>query len=490
MIIPSLTCQDQENGFISNSGISTDMVEFPDPSPVKEMATKELTSEGTDLPNGVAANCNGEFPSEMNSMKNDSPEPQVEAYPLDEMQNFSLEVLKDMDVSEKATLVSEESENGNTQHFHLQIQPGEEKIIENGDLVDDSISNQNEAAEEKQNDTQKEVLLITDPSMISADTFLTDQKYREDYSEEKKMIEETLEKMEDSRENGGKCISSSYPIEQAEAFLSQSPQKLQQDTHIECKKVQNSNESMVELKQESSGEFSTAEAPPFATQNLTERNVVSSVELADQKPLWGLSESPKPETKPSVKQSNEQCAIGRIPADHYQPDSVGRFSTESNPDNMSIHAQMRKSPSFDLNLRVEARAEESDQTPLLFQDKTTIESIASQGGVTDVSGKPAADTEYAKNSLQYEAMAAEEKVVTLERSDSERSKTPFLGLLKEEEDADQMLIPPKKQDNQSAANKATTKVNSAKEASTKGKGKRKPRTSLFGTCMCCATVIN
>ncbi|XVF63022.1 hypothetical protein PTKIN_Ptkin09bG0055400 [Pterospermum kingtungense] len=546
MIIPTLTCQDQENGFILNSSISTDMVKVPDPSlevekergdflVKKKLESKDgdevgnhlgnITTMMTDLPNGVGAKCNEEIPSEMNSMKNDSP---------DETQNLSLEVStaeeKDIVLSQEATLVSEEPENGNTMHFDIPIQPGEEligisnghgfeegsssddpsrdsknckleeaKIIEKGHLVDVSISYQNEATGVQQKDTQNEGLLVTDPSVISADT---EEKYEGEDSEEKKMIEETLEKGEDSnpvgndplrRENGGQCISSSHPIEQAEAFLSPSPchhaltEKLQLDSHLECKKVQNSNECMAEAKLESSGEFSTTGASSFTPQTSTEKTVVSGVDLAVQKPTAVTVA----ETNPSLKQSSEQCEIGETPTDYYQRDSEGRFSTESNPDSTSIHAQMRKSPSFDLDLRLDARAEESDQTPLLYQDKTTIESIPSQADVTEPE-KPASDTEYAKNSLHYEPMAVEEKVVTLERSDSEKSKTPFLGFLKEEEEADQMLIPPKKQDNQSAAKKAT-KVSAkvvASAASTKGKEKRKPRTSLFGTCMCCATVIN
>ena len=128
------------------------------------------------------------------------------------------------------------------------------------------------------------------------------------------------------RENGGQCISHLYPIELAEAFLSPSPflhaltEKQQPDSHMECKKVQNSDESMAELKQESSDEFSTTEASSFVTQNLTEKNVVSVVELAGQKPPWDLSERPKPtaltiaETQPSLKQSSEPCVIGETPA--------------------------------------------------------------------------------------------------------------------------------------------------------------------------------
>ena len=127
------------------------------------------------------------------------------------------------------------------------------------------------------------------------------------------------------RENGGQCISRLYPIELAEAFLSPSPflhawtEKKQQESHMECKKVQNSNASTAELKQEGSGEFST-EASSFVTENLKEKNVVSEVELAAQKPLWDLSEPLKPtavtmaEAKPSLKQSSEPCVIGETPA--------------------------------------------------------------------------------------------------------------------------------------------------------------------------------
>ncbi|XP_022760200.1 midasin-like [Durio zibethinus] len=608
MIILSLTCPDQENGFVLDSSISTDTFEsvFPDQSlevgkerdefSVKEMVTKEVSSEekfelkdgdeagnnlGTittimrGLPKGFGAKCNGKLPSEMNSIKNDSPESKAEAVLSDETQKFIVEVSETEDkgivLSQKATSVKEESENGNSKHSHCQIQSGEEsieksnglgseegskadkqnasppqfvmnghqneeercllgtscdskscnkycqfeeaKILESGHLLDASINYHYEATEEQQKESQK-VQLVTDPAVISADTFLRDQKYKEEESEEKKIIEEMVEKKKDSnligidtsrRENGEQCISGSYPIEQAEAFLSPSPflhalpEKQRQYSDMECRKVQNSNESIAEVKEESFCEFSTTAS--FVTKNLTEKNVVSVVEFTGDKSLWDLSECPKSnrlamaETKSSVKQSSEHCALAKTPeaiakGDYYQQESVGRLSIESNPHNTSIHAQTRKSPSFHLDLRIDARAEESDQTPLLVQDKTTIESFSSQADVTDP-GKPVANAEYGKNSLEYEAIAVEEKVVTIEGSDSDKSKTPFLGFLKDDEEADHMLINPKKQDNQSATKKAT-KV-SAKEvtyASKKGKEKRKPRASLFGTCMCCATVIN
>ncbi|KAB2039949.1 hypothetical protein ES319_D02G046700v1 [Gossypium barbadense] len=513
MIIPSLTCQDQENGFILDDSVSTDPVETvsPDLSPeagkgrdeflVEEMAIKEvsrdeklelkdgddeagnglgtITTVMTDLPTGIGAKCNGELPSEMNSAKNDSIESQNI---LVEASETELED-KGMVLSQKGASVEEESENGNAKQSHCQVQSAQEatekpngqgseegskdddqsalspqfmmngrqkekitcllnadcdsnkdcqflqaKILENGHMVDASINHQ-----KQQKDSQQEVQLVTD----SSDTFFMDQMNKEE-SEEKKIIEE--KKDSNPIENGKQCISQSYdPIEQMQGS------------------------DMAEVKQE---------------------------------PLWDLSEYPKPipltmiDTTP--KQCSKQCANGETPqvvaianGDYNnQRESVGRFSLESNPD--TINSQMRKSPSFDLDLRIHARAEDSDQTPLLYQDKTTIESFSTQA-------EEKANTENGENPSQYESMATEEKAVTLERSDSEKSRTPFLGFLKEdEEEADEhnMLMEknPKKQGNQSATNKTTTKVSTS--VTTKGKVKRKPITAFFGTCMCCATVTN
>nr|POF08365.1 hypothetical protein CFP56_77902 [Quercus suber] len=91
-------------------------------------------------------------------------------------------------------------------------------------------------------------------------------------------------------------------------------------------------------------------------------------------------------------------------------------------------------------------------------------------------------------------MPVEEKVITLERCDSEKSKTPFLGFLKEEEEA-QFVVTPQKQENHAVSKKATRELcnlSTEEAASTapKGKEKRKHRSSFFGNCMCCATVIN
>ncbi|GMJ01916.1 hypothetical protein HRI_003860800 [Hibiscus trionum] len=467
MIIPSLTCRDPENGFVSDSSLSTDKVEsvFSDRSleigkerdePENDLGT--ITTVMANLPMRGGAKCNGELPTEMNSTKNDSPEPQVEVILLDETQNIPVEVSeskeKGMVLSRKGALIEEESDNGNAKQseegskadvqseFSPQVMMNDQaKTLENGHPVDDSINNQ----KEQQKDSQQ-VQLVTD----SADTFHMDQMYKEEETEEKKIIEEIIGKNKDSnpfendaprRENGDQCISHSYgPIEQPEA--------------------EHSNESMIEVNTDLTGEI-----------------IVPVLELDGDKPLT-LSET-------------KAVANG----DHHnQLEIVGRLSMESNSDNTSI----RKSPSFDLDLRMDASAEDSDQIPLLYQDKTTIDSFSSQPDVKG-HGKPVADTENGETPSLYESMEAGEKGVTLERSDSEISKTPFLGFLKEDGEADDnnknMLMDPMKQDDQSATKETTSttskvSVKAVTSGTTKGKVKRKPRASLFGTCMCCATVMN
>ena len=69
----------------------------------------------------------------------------------------------------------------------------------------------------------------------------------------------------------------------------------------------------------------------------------------------------------------------------------------------------------------------------------------------------------------------------MERSYSRKSKAPFIGLLKEEEEAHLLNMP------QIQHNHVGTK-NAVSSTSHKRKEKRKPRSSFFSSCICCATV--
>ncbi|XP_057959129.1 uncharacterized protein LOC131151746 [Malania oleifera] len=165
-----------------------------------------------------------------------------------------------------------------------------------------------------------------------------------------------------------------------------------------------------------------------------------------------------------------------------------RLSTESSPDNLNSNVEMQKSPSFSLDLQTEEKTEISDQTPLLYRDK-----IVTLSGQVDASHKkPIVKAEYCRDKLQNRETPVQEKINISERSDSEKMKTPLLGFLKEEEES-HIAVSAHKQDSLFSAKMTSKEVcnTSAKKAastSPKGREKRKPRSSLFGNCMCCATL--
>ncbi|XP_019450674.1 PREDICTED: dentin sialophosphoprotein-like [Lupinus angustifolius] len=157
--------------------------------------------------------------------------------------------------------------------------------------------------------------------------------------------------------------------------------------------------------------------------------------------------------------SEEPCSNNSIFASggYETREMVTRFSTESESDNPNFSSLIQKSPSFNLNLQIEVRPEESDQAPL----KLEIERIPNQASLNLINNSMP-NVEYGKCMLQNEEVAVEEKIVTMERSYSEKY-------------------------NHSGAMKDVKEVLST---SPKGKEKRRARSSFFSTCMCCTTVAN
>ncbi|XP_058753441.1 uncharacterized protein LOC131626624 [Vicia villosa] len=151
-------------------------------------------------------------------------------------------------------------------------------------------------------------------------------------------------------------------------------------------------------------------------------------------------------------------------------DTITRLSTESNPDNLNITSQMQKSPSFNLNLRIEPRQEESDQIPLLC---TSVNDSLSNKLSQNLS-----------NSMPHdEDDHIEEKIVTMERS---YSKSSFIGFSKGEEKATaDLLVTEQTQDNN-----AGSKMEVLSSTSPKGKEKHKSMSYFFTSCMSCATLPN
>ncbi|KAL5782720.1 hypothetical protein ACOSP7_007749 [Xanthoceras sorbifolium] len=373
----------------------------------------------------------------------------------------------------------------------------EAKVAENGHLIDVHINNQNEDSAEQHNDSTEEALTVPESGVVLAESSLMPCKV-EEVLKEKKIIEGIEEKNEASygienntgvRGSGNQCMPPTLPVEQAEAFFSLplvQPQDNQQNIESESEKIKSSYESISELKQENCAEL-TVEKPG---QDVSEYTIKPAVTVSESNP-------------PAITLSGQCAKDHETPAfssESYQAqESVGRYSTESNPNGSNIQAQMQKSPSFGLDLRIEARSEESDRTPLLYQDKTAIGDFSTQAYIS-LGNNSIEHTQDGQDNttLEYQAMPVEEKVVWIERSDSEKSKTPSLGFLKEEEETRMLMITPQNQDNNNTA--ATRKENNqvlnlgSKEArsttSPKSKEKRKHRSSLFTNCMCCTTVIN
>ncbi|XP_065863204.1 uncharacterized protein [Euphorbia lathyris] len=175
-----------------------------------------------------------------------------------------------------------------------------------------------------------------------------------------------------------------------------------------------------------------------------------------------LSASDSAEQSNKQSEKKETCISERVANE--EQESVGRFSIESIPD---PRAEMRKSPSFGIDLRIEARREESDHTPLLDQNMNTNED--------DVSLQ--STLEYNQQLLKDQPLPPEEKVITLERSDSEKSRTPFL---EQHDSAEKDTKDPR---NLQSSSKGTP-------VASKSKNKHKRRSSLFTNCMCCTTVMN
>ncbi|TXG72140.1 hypothetical protein EZV62_000719 [Acer yangbiense] len=372
----------------------------------------------------------------------------------------------------------------------------EAKVAENGHLID-------EASTEQHKGSIEEAVMVPESGVVLTESSLNDCKIEEAFKE-KKIVDEVekneasygIENNTEVSGSGNQCMPPTLPVEQTEVFLPESelsliqPQDNQQNIERKSEKIKSSNESISELKQENCGEFLVTEVSSFDSKNLIAETSLSVAELTNEKPGEDVSEYTiipavtVAECNPPANSISGQCA-----SESYQArESVGRDSTESNPNNSSIQAQMQKSPSFGLDLRIEARSEESDLTPLLYQDKTAIEDFSTQAYISLGNSIEHTHNGQDKDMLDTQAMPVEEKVVRMERSDSEKSKNPFLGFLKEEEEVHILITPQKQVNNNNAAKKGNKEQVTL--TSPKSKEKRRPRSSLFTNCMCCTTVIN
>ncbi|KAH0634177.1 hypothetical protein KY284_036963 [Solanum tuberosum] len=193
--------------------------------------------------------------------------------------------------------------------------------------------------------------------------------------------------------------------------------------------------------------------------------------------------------------SNEKCAFDqKVPNFQYEtpskaPESIGRLSLETIPEKSSNGNELRKSPSFDFG--VHRRSSESDQTPLLCPEKTPTRSL-SVGSNAKFSNS-ITRTGYNRTSLDYEAVTVKEKTIRVERSDSDISSTPLLGLSNKGENGDLKVTSETQQNHVAVTKREDFHASQEKETcltSPKGSGKRKPRPSFFTTCICCTAATH
>lgn len=157
---------------------------------------------------------------------------------------------------------------------------------------------------------------------------------------------------------------------------------------------------------------------------------------------------------------------------------------ESNASRAGVQVELRKCPSFDFGVPFDARSEESDQTPLLYQERTTKRSFSTSSTLFQNRG---IQTEVLGKSLRYDAVEVEEKTITMERSSSDSSKAPNLNKPDHKEVA---RAKQRENSNTDHSDMKSSASPSQEDCGTKENGKRKTRPSIFTTCICCTAAIS
>lgn len=427
-------------------GIGSDSIPEIEKKMEEMVYREEQVSDGDEVSNGLSStstrngsldlqkeqnNGDGGLLEEMilnpNGTRNLLSEAIPEADPLKSFQEVAEPELKCMVLTEDPKLFSLELENKDdmydlcpTQLFKESdsFHPHQEKDGKE-DRIDNSCSS---AMDSRSNSTSDELCSLSEMDTLPADLIVIDCNSHEwKETTEKKMVEETIEKTE---------------------FLFTVGNDIQERKTTEQKNESSESrkDSQLELQQHGNGDM---------------ENLVFAVELGNKKQGQELQQNPKATS----------MAIARFEqADRSREQEGGeRFSTESSSESLAIQAEMRKSPSFHFELLAEGSTEDSDQTPLLYHDKTVTPSA------------------------QYQGMPVEEEPLKLEKSDSDKSRTPFLSFLKEEEEA-HLVASQKNQDTVIAEKESAKEVWNS--TSPKRRTKRRSKSSLFSNCLCCATAIS
>ncbi|KAJ8765433.1 hypothetical protein K2173_013191 [Erythroxylum novogranatense] len=489
----NISCSSKENGYhkhnnpdeIIVSDINLDLENQIDYLTTERMATEEnevsideesevrVLEQVQDRESSTETNCHGKDafqpPPELNLMTH---------------QDSTIEICEE-------NLIITEPEGEDEKDDHNSFEFSEKVVSEN--------NNRNETAEDNFREAKAEPIMVSKPEMILGEIPFSNGHFKEEGKQDCKLEEEeSSDKQvvplmrERSQISHSRGITAEEEAGEHQTCTPETPGFLfqaedhQGEAEMEPDNAQVNGNSDLELKPANFSDFFAATASISAASSFPEETLVSVDRTASDgglpEFLHNIIATPESglETQSSILHDHciDQCSKvekAMVAGNNYETqENAERFSFDSNTDTLNVHAKIRKSPSFDFVLRREAKDEESDQN-LLYQDKTAIECLSSQVDISIQSRLPHATFEEIHFNM---------------KSDSEKSRTPFLGFRKgddEEVDSEptQAGLKKKDKDSWSAGTKEVASVSLIK-----AKDKHKRRSSLFSNCICCTSVMN
>ncbi|KAG6597409.1 hypothetical protein SDJN03_10589, partial [Cucurbita argyrosperma subsp. sororia] len=304
------------------------------------------------------------------------------------------------------------------------------------------VRNQNETPGEDCEDSDEEYLEISEQVMEVLNSSIGDCKHKNEGMGETTEISTNVGHEGERREPEENLF---------EPLLGLQPQSHQKEASITFQTGESTDESISTLRQ------------------ITEKASEKSKKNSSDSPHYIQTASATfTETKPSTNPIDEQN-VTTLPLPTFREEnqeSPGRTSNESNSDNSVAHIEMRKSPSFNIDIQSEGKTVETEKIPLLYQIKT-IEDLQNLQEISFPN-------------------PTEKRVVKLGRSESEKSRPSFPGFAKEKEESEMESTAT----NQHKLGATKNAVKDLPPPSPIRKGKRRSKSLIFGTCICCATAIN
>ncbi|XP_031738160.1 uncharacterized protein LOC105434833 isoform X2 [Cucumis sativus] len=373
----------------------------------------------------------------------ESPNSSVQIPEVENKEEFQLrehlgtETVDEDNIPTQSKISNEVEEEFNTTESHS------ENNAEEAEVSPEFVTeNRNEAPVEDCEDSDGEYLEISEQGMDILNLSIGDCKHKNEEMGETTELSTNNEHEVERREPDESLF---------EPILGFQPQTQQKETTIAFQTAESTDESISAPRQETDTETEKSKSNPSDSPSYTQ-----------------TASSTPTETEPSTNPIDEQ-SLATLPFSTFggeDQDSPGRTSNESISENSIGHIEMRKSPSFNIDIQIEGKTGETEKIPLLYQIKT-IEDLPNLQEISFPN-------------------PMEKRVVKLGRSDSEKSRPSFPGFVKEKEES-RMEIKAIDQNNFVSEKKEAKNL---PPPSPIRKGKRRTKSLIFGTCICCATAIN